>query len=174
MLLLRANALAKGCSGVRPIVIEKLLEFLKHDALPYIPSRGSVGSSGDLAPLAHLALALTGEGYIEIPDPHGPLTTDHGSRLPAAEALKQLNIHPIQLEAKEGLALINGTQMMSAIGCLMLVRAKQLATIADIAASMSFEALRATDTAFDPRLHAARPHHTCWSLCMEARSATRI
>jgi histidine ammonia-lyase len=158
MLLLRANALAKGCSGVRPIVIEKLLEFLKHDALPYIPSRGSVGSSGDLAPLAHLALALTGEGYIEIPDPHGPLTTDHGSRLPAAEALKQLNIHPIQLEAKEGLALINGTQMMSAIGCLMLVRAKQLATIADIAASMSFEALRATDTAFDPRLHAARPH----------------
>ncbi len=152
MLLLRANALVKGFSGVRPQLIEKLIEFLLRDALPHIPSRGSVGSSGDLAPLAHLALALTGEGSISIPAASGR------QLLPAREALALLKIEPIRLEAKEGLALINGTQMMSAIGALALSKAKSLAHIADVAASMSFEALRATDTAFDPRLHAARPH----------------
>jgi histidine ammonia-lyase len=150
MLLLRANALAKGWSGVRPIVITKLLEFLAKDALPYIPSRGSVGSSGDLAPLAHLALALTGEGFCTYGNAH--------DARPTAEVLAKLKITPLQLEAKEGLALINGTQMMSAIGSLMLERAQALADIADIAASLSFEALRATDKAFDARLHAARPH----------------
>ena len=148
MLLLRANALAKGYSGVRLAVIEQLLAFLSADILPVIPSRGSVGSSGDLAPLAHLALALTGEGTVSV----------KGSAKPAREALSRAGIVPLTLEAKEGLALINGTQMMSAIGCLALHRAKQLADIADISAAMSFEALRATDRPFDPRLHAARPH----------------
>jgi histidine ammonia-lyase len=153
MLLLRANALAKGFSGVRPIVIETLLKCLEHDVLPVVPSRGSVGSSGDLAPLAHLTLALIGEGEMTIADGSGGRRTVH-----AADALKNVGITPITLEAKEGLALINGTQMMSAIGCLMLDKAECLAELADIAASMSFEALRATDTAFDPRVAEARPH----------------
>ncbi len=152
MLLLRANALAKGYSGVREVVIEQLLRFLKADLLPVIPSRGSVGSSGDLAPLAHLALALTGEGTISIPD--GNIRKD----IDAAVALKQANILPLKLEAKEGLALINGTQMMSALGSLALAKAKRIAELADISASMSFEALRATDKAFDDRLSDARPH----------------
>ncbi|MDP4198463.1 MAG: histidine ammonia-lyase [Bacteroidota bacterium] len=154
MLLLRANALAKGCSGVRSLVIEQLLKMLAADALPVIPSRGSVGSSGDLAPLAHLALAMTGEGYISMPI-HGQ---DGRATQPAAEALRLMGIEPLRLEAKEGLALINGTQMMTAIGCLSLHRAQQLAELADISASMSFEALRATDRPFDARIHAARPH----------------
>ena len=191
MLLLRANALAKGCSGIRLIAIEQLLKLLAADALPYIPSRGSVGSSGDLAPLAHLALAMTGEGFISLPESEARgitnyelrITKDHDNNelrsskdspirnsqfvirnssdrptLPAHEALDRVGIASLRLEAKEGLALINGTQMMTAIGCLALHRAKQLADLADIAASMSFEALRATDTAFDSRLHAARPH----------------
>jgi len=152
MLLLRANALAKGFSGVRLVVIEQLLKFLAHDILPVIPSRGSVGSSGDLAPLSHLALALIGEGFV---------TVGHDKSYRAYksdEILCEKKIEPLVLEAKEGLALINGTQMMSGIGCLALDRAKQLAEIADISASMSFEALRATDRAFDARLHAARPH----------------
>jgi histidine ammonia-lyase len=152
MILLRANALAKGCSGIRLSTIEKLLEFLEKDALPVIPSRGSVGSSGDLAPLSHLALALTGEGFISI------AAGDTRTTLPASEALSKLGITPIRLAAKEGLALINGTQMMSAIGCLSLQRAKELADLADVAAALSFEALRATDKPFDARLHAARPH----------------
>jgi len=155
MLLLRANALAKGFSGVRLVVIEQLLKFLAADILPVIPSRGSVGSSGDLAPLAHLALSLTGEGLVTVGNgTNGSYRTDRSAK----EALANANIQPLTLEAKEGLALINGTQMMSAIGCLMLHRAKQLADIADISASMSFEALRTTDRAFDPRIHAARPH----------------
>jgi histidine ammonia-lyase len=164
MLLLRANALAKGCSGIRLVAIEQLLKLLAADALPVIPSRGSVGSSGDLAPLAHLALSMTGEGKISLPsatdktDRTDPTDPTDRIILPAAEALSRAGITPLTLEAKEGLALINGTQMMSAIGCLALERAKQLADLADIAASMSFEALRATDTAFDPRLHRARPH----------------
>jgi histidine ammonia-lyase len=158
MLLLRANALAKGCSGIRLVAIEQLLKFLAADILPVIPSRGSVGSSGDLAPLAHLALALTGEGFVTISEPAHGTHPSHRTAVPAKEALKNANIEPLILEAKEGLALINGTQMMTAIGALALHRAKQLADIADIAGAMSFEALRATDTAFDPRIHAARPH----------------
>ncbi len=152
MLLLRANALSKGYSGIRERVIEQLLTFLKLDILPVIPSRGSVGSSGDLAPLSHLALALTGEGKVSI------ASGDTRKVVNTSEALKQFNITPLQLEAKEGLALINGTQMMSALGSLGLAKAKRLAEIADISASMSFEALRATDTAYDSRISDARPH----------------
>ena len=155
MLLLRANALAKGCSGIRLIAIEQLLKFLAADILPVIPSRGSVGSSGDLAPLAHLALALTGEGFVSVGN---GTDKSHRTHRSAKDALLEANIQPLVLQAKEGLALINGTQMMSAIGALALHKAKQLADIADIAGAMSFEALRATDTAFDPRIHAARPH----------------
>jgi histidine ammonia-lyase len=155
ILLLRANALAKGCSGIRLVAIEQLLKFLAADILPVIPSRGSVGSSGDLAPLAHLALALTGEGYVSVGNgTDGTNRTDRSTK----DALLEAKIEPLVLQAKEGLALINGTQMMAAIGCLALHRVKQLADIADIAGAMSFEALRATDTAFDPRIHAARPH----------------
>ncbi len=153
MLLLRANALAKGCSGIRLVAIEQLLKFLVADVLPVIPSRGSVGSSGDLAPLSHLALALTGEGYV-----YDPRNLAQTTVCATREVLQWAGIAPLVLEAKEGLALINGTQMMSAMGCLALARAKELADIADLAGAMSFEALRATDTAFDPRIHAARPH----------------
>jgi histidine ammonia-lyase len=153
MLLLRANALAKGYSGVRRVVIEQLLTFLKLDLLPVIPSRGSVGSSGDLAPLSHLALALTGEGKISILKTNGQREV-----VDAAEALSLKKISPLKLEAKEGLALINGTQMMTAIGAIALDKAKRLAELADISASMSFEALRATDKAFDSRFSDARPH----------------
>lgn len=153
MLLLRANALSKGYSGVRPVVIEHLLQCLSADALPVIPSRGSVGSSGDLAPLSHLALALMGEGMMSIPDETLGRVT-----LPSDEALAKVGITPLVLKAKEGLALINGTQMMSAIGSLALEKAKRLCILADVSASMSFEALRATDVAFDPRFSDARPH----------------
>lgn len=152
MLLLRANALAKGFSGVRPVVIETLLQCLEHDLLPVVPSRGSVGSSGDLAPLAHLTLALIGEGEMSV------ASGNDRTIIAANDALKQAGIKPITLEAKEGLALINGTQMMSAIGCIALDRAQRIAELADIAASMSFEALRATDKAFDARIADARPH----------------
>ena len=166
MLLLRANALAKGFSGVRLAVIEQLLKFLAADILPVIPSRGSVGSSGDLAPLAHLALALTGEGSVScsgaLPAPAESRQANPASsprrELPAKEALLEAGISALRLEAKEGLALINGTQMMTAIGCLTLGRAKQLADIADISGALSFEALRSTDRPFDPRIQAARPH----------------
>lgn len=152
MLLLRANALAKGCSGIRLEVIEFLLELLARDIIPVIPSRGSVGSSGDLAPLSHLALALIGEGVVSLQNG----TERNVER--ADHAFANAGLMPIVLEAKEGLALINGTQMMTAFGCLAVQRAEELAEIADITGALSFEALRATDTAFDPRLHAARPH----------------
>src|SRR5688572_18523876 len=152
MLLLRANALAKGFSGIRPVVIKALLKCLEHDVLPVVPSRGSVGSSGDLAPLSHLTLALIGEGEMTVAD------GNTRRKVPSAEALKNAGIEPVTLEAKEGLALINGTQMMSAIGCIALDKAQRIAELADIAASMSFEALRATDKAFDPRVADARPH----------------
>ncbi len=186
MLLLRANALAKGCSGIRLVAIEQLLKFLAADILPVIPSRGSVGSSGDLAPLAHLALALTGEGYVYDPRTVAqtlvcdPANESQTKVCATREALQKAGIEPLMLEAKEGLALINGTQMMSAIGAIALARAKQLADIADVAGAMSFEGLRATDTAFDPRIHAARPHkdrcslrNECSDLLPEARSANR-
>jgi histidine ammonia-lyase len=152
MLLLRANALAKGCSGIRLEVIEFLLRLLALDILPVIPSRGSVGSSGDLAPLSHLALALIGEGRVTVAEGSGRIEMN------ALEAFRIAGLSPILLEAKEGLALINGTQMMTALGSLALKRAEELAELSDISAALSFEALRATDTAFDPRLHAARPH----------------
>jgi histidine ammonia-lyase len=148
MMLLRANVLALGYSGARPVVVETLIEMLERDVVPVVPEKGSVGASGDLAPLAHLALAVIGEGE----------AVYEGERMPSALALTRAGIRPIELEAKEGLALLNGTQALTAVGALALRRAGQLARAADVAGAMSLEALRGTPAAFDARLHDARPH----------------
>lgn len=148
MILLRANVLALGFSGIRLEVIELLCELVNRGVTPFIPEKGSVGASGDLAPLAHLSLTLLGEGeaYFE------------GELLPSGDALKKAGLEPVILEAKEGLALLNGTQAMHAVGGLALFRAQRLAQVADIAGAMSLEALKGTPTAFDSRIHNARPH----------------
>ena len=148
MMLLRANVLALGCSGVRPEIVEALCEFLNRCVCPIIPEKGSVGASGDLAPLAHLALALIGEGEALF----------QGERMPTIDALRRVKLGPLQLEAKEGLALLNGTQAMHAVGGLALARAQRLTEIADISGAMSVEALKGTPAAFDLRLQNARPH----------------
>jgi histidine ammonia-lyase len=147
MMILRINALAKGCSGIRISTVETLIEMLKYDLVPAVPSQGSVGSSGDLAPLSHIALALIGKGTILHAD---------GSISSSAETMKKHGIEPVRLQAKEGLALINGTQMMTALGAFAVHRAKQLNDMADIAGAMSIDALRGTDTAFDERIHRMR------------------
>ena len=148
IILLRANALAKGHSGVRIEVIETLLELLNKKVYPYIPSQGSVGASGDLAPLSHLALALIGEGECLV----------DGKRTDSGEVLKTANIKPLKLKAKEGLGLINGTQVMASLGCIAVEQAKTLVKNAQIAGAMSLEALKGTAKAFDPRIHELRPH----------------
>jgi histidine ammonia-lyase len=148
MILLRANVLALGLSGVRRQVIELLCELNNHGVVPVIPEKGSVGASGDLAPLAHLSLALIGEGEAFY----------EGRRMASAEALQKAKLSPVVLEAKEGLALLNGTQAMHAVGGLALLRAKRLSRVADVAGTMTLEALRGTPAAFDPRIHEARPH----------------
>jgi histidine ammonia-lyase len=148
MILLRANVLALGLSGIRLEVIERLCELNNRGVVPVIPEKGSVGASGDLAPLAHLSLTLIGEGEAFY----------QGERLASGEALKKAGLKPVVLEAKEGLALLNGTQAMHAVGGLALCRAKQLAGVADIAGAMTLEALKGTPTAFDARIHEARPH----------------
>jgi len=148
MILLRANVLALGLSGIRLEVIELLCELNNHGVAPVIPEKGSVGASGDLAPLAHLALTLIGEGEAFY----------KGERLPSDEALKKVGLKPVVLEAKEGLALLNGTQAMHAVGGLALFRANRLAHVADVAGAMTLEALKGTPTAFDARIHEARPH----------------
>src|SRR5262249_21839059 len=127
MLVLRAHVLALGHSGVRPVVVERLLQFLERSVLPVVPEQGSLGASGDLAPLAHLALPLIGEG-------DGAF---EGQRMPAADALKRIGVEPLELEAKEGLALINGTQAMLSVGILALERSLALARAADVAAAMT-------------------------------------
>ena len=148
MLLLRANVLAKGHSGVRVRVAELLTGMLNHGVHPVVPSRGSVGASGDLAPLAHLALALIGEGDVFFRE----------ERVPALIAMKATGLQPLVLEAKEGLALLNGTQAMVATGGLALRRGLRVAKLFDLAGAMSLEALMGTPTPFDARIHQARPH----------------
>jgi histidine ammonia-lyase len=148
MLLLRANTLARGHSGVRPELVEALLALLDADVLPIVPSRGSVGASGDLAPLAHLALPLLGKGEVRV----------DGRVMPATDGLRRAGLSPLVLGPKEGLALINGTQAMTSLLALAVLDAERLVAIADLVAAMSTDALRGTDTAFDPRLHALRPH----------------
>ena len=145
---LRANTLALGYSGVRPLIAEMLLAMVDRGVLPVIPEKGSVGASGDLAPLAHLALTIIGEGEVEY----------EGRRRPSGEALRLARIEPIRLEAKEGLALLNGTQALTAAGGLALWRAWRVVGLADVAGAMSLEALLGTPVAFDQRIHAARPH----------------
>ncbi len=148
MLLLRANVLAEGFSGCRPILVETLIAMIDRGVTPVIPAKGSVGASGDLAPLAHLALVVIGEGEAFF----------KGERLPGREALDRATIEPVELEAKEGLALLNGTQAMVAVGGLALHRAERVARLADVAGAMTLEAVRGTPVAFDERIHAARPH----------------
>jgi histidine ammonia-lyase len=148
MILLRANVLALGLSGVRPEIIQLLCEMLNRRVCPVVPEKGSVGASGDLAPLAHLALSLIGEGEAFF----------GGERMPSAEALRRAQLTSLQLQAKEGLALLNGTQGMHAVGGLALSRAQRVARVADVAGAMSLEALKGTPAAFDLRLQDARPH----------------
>lgn len=148
IMLIRANVLAKGFSGIRAQVAKRLLALLNKGVTPVAPSRGSVGASGDLAPLAHIALVLIGEGaafYL-------------GRRLPGAEALAEAGIEPLSLQAKEGISLVNGTQAMLATGGLALLDAEDLLDAADAACALSLDALRGSPTAFDERIHRARPH----------------
>src|SRR3954471_8677587 len=148
MMLLRANVLTLGFSGIRLEVIELLCQMLNRRIHPVIPEKGSVGASGDLAPLAHLSLSLIGEGEAFV----------NGARIPSAEALRQAGLQPVELAAKEGLALLNGTQGMHAVGGLALFRAKRLVRVADVAGAMTLEALKDTPAAFDSRVQNARPH----------------
>jgi len=148
MMLVRANTLAKGHSGIRLETLEVLLAMLERGVHPIVPKQGSLGASGDLAPLAHMALVLIGEGEAEY----------EGVRLPGREALRRAGLQPITLEAKEGLALTNGTALMAGLGSLLVVEAERTARVADIAGCLSLEALHGTTAAFDPRIHAVRPH----------------
>lgn len=147
-MLLRANSLARGCSGIKLSTLETLLAMLNKKVHPVIPSKGSLGASGDLAPLSHMVLAMMGEGEVIY----------NGRRMEAAEALKQAGITPVVLGAKEGLALINGTQIMSAIGTLLLLDGERLARMCDAIASLTLEALRGITDAFHPSIHELRPH----------------
>ena len=149
MMLLRANSLSKGHSGVRTQTIDTLCEMLNRGVTPFVPSQGSVGASGDLAPLAHLALALIGEGEC---------VEASGKRVPTAEVMRQAQIKPLILEAKEAVSLINGTQAMLAVGILELLAAETLVDSADVIGSLTLDALQGTDAAFDERIHQARPH----------------
>jgi len=149
MMLLRANSLSKGHSGVRSAIIDTLCEMLSRGVTPFVPSQGSVGASGDLAPLAHLALVLIGEGEC---------LDANGQRIAAAEVLRRAEIKPLILEAKEAVSLINGTQGMLALGILALLASETLVDTADVVGAISLDALHGTDTAFDARIHEARPH----------------
>jgi histidine ammonia-lyase len=163
MMALRANALARGQSGIRVSTVESLLKMLAADILPVVPSQGSVGASGDLAPLSHLALALIGEGTVRV----------RGRRVPAGRALRRARIPPVVLSAKEGLALINGVQMSVAVGGLALQRALELCRMADLAGAASLDASRGSDAAFDARIMAARPHPGAAASAANLRSLLR-
>jgi len=163
MLLLRANTLALGHSGCRPLIVDRLLAFLDAGIHPVVPEQGSVGASGDLAPLAHLALPLIGRGEVEF----------NGQRLPALLALKEAGLERLTLGAKEGLALLNGTQMMSAVGALVLADAIRLSRTASVAAAMSVEALLGTDVAFAAPYQLARPHPGQVAVAAELRHLLR-
>lgn len=149
MMFLRVSTFARGCSGPREETVELLVEMLNRAVTPVVPSKGSVGASGDLAPLAHLALAVIGRGRCRLAD---------GSELPSADALERVGLKPLVLEAKEGLALTNGTQAMTALGAEALRRAEHLCRVIDVVCAISIDALLGTDVAFDPRIHEARGH----------------
>jgi histidine ammonia-lyase len=149
MMLLRVRSLAMGYSGVRPLVTQALIDLLNHDLTPWVPEHGSLGASGDLAPLAHCALVLLGEGWVLGKD---------GARVPAAESLARAALPPIELAAKEGLALINGTDGMLGMLLLAIADARHLFTMADITAALAVEAMLGSDRPFQPELHTIRPH----------------
>ncbi|HEY2101899.1 MAG TPA: histidine ammonia-lyase [Chthoniobacterales bacterium] len=163
MISLRANVLALGFSGVRLEVVQFLCEMLNRGIHPVVPEKGSVGASGDLAPLAHLALTMIGEGEAFFDN----------DRLPSADALSRAGVQPLVLEAKDGLALLNGTQAMHAVGGLALLRAKRLAHVADLAGAMTLEALMGTPRAFDPRIQNARPHRGQMAVAEHLRTLLR-
>ncbi len=158
MMLIRANVLAKGCSGIRPVVAERLCAMLAQGVTPVVPSRGSVGASGDLAPLAHMAIVLIGEGEAEF----------DGRRMQGGEALRLAGIEPITLQSKEGISLVNGTQAMLAVGCLQLAEAELLADTADVVCAMTTDAQRGTPRAFHEGIQRVRPHPG------QARSAANL
>ena len=153
MMLLRANVLVKGFSGVRPELVEYLVKMVNGDVLPVIPMQGSVGSSGDLVPLSHLGLAMLGKGQVWMGNGNGGY-----SKVSARAGLKKLRLRPLRMAAKEGVALINGTQMMTAYAALAVYQARELCKVADIAAALSVEVLKGSDTAFDERIHNLRPY----------------
>ncbi len=155
MMVLRVNALAKGYSGIRLSTVELLMEMLNHNIVPIIPSQGSVGASGDLVQLAHLVLAMMGKGKAWV---KGEGRSEKGKVVNAATALRRNKLQPVKLTAKEGLALINGTQMMTAYAALAVHQAKRLAKLADVASAISVETLRGSDTAYDERIHQLRPY----------------
>ena len=148
-MFLRANCLANGLSGIRPLVVDKILEFLNADVIPVIPQQGSVGASGDLAPLSHLALAIIGEGQ----------AWKDGISVDVAVVLKEKKIAPLDLKAKEGLSMINGCQVMTAVGLLNAFEARRLIWMVDVAGAMTLEAMQGARAAFDPLIAAARPHY---------------
>ncbi|MFZ5468468.1 MAG: histidine ammonia-lyase [Myxococcota bacterium] len=148
LLLLRCNVLAKGFSGIRPQTLQLGLDMLNRGVVPVVPERGSVGASGDLAPLAHLALTFIGEGEAFY----------EGARVSAGEALRRAGLSPVQLEAKEGLALVNGTQAMCAVGALALLRSEALTELADLAGAMTLEGLLGSHKPFAPEIQEVRPH----------------
>ncbi len=163
MLLLRANTLALGHSGCRPLLVDRLLDFLRLGIHPVVPEQGSVGASGDLAPLAHLALPLIGRGEVEV----------DGLVVPSMVALREAGLEPLALVAKEGLSLLNGTQMMSAIGALLLADADRLTRTASVIAAMTVEALLGTDVAFAAAYQLARPHPGQVAVAAELRHLLR-
>jgi histidine ammonia-lyase len=163
MLLLRANTLALGHSGARPLVVDRLLDFLRLGLHPVVPAQGSVGASGDLAPLAHLSLPLIGRGTVEL----------DGREIPALEALREAGLEPLTLGPKEGLALLNGTQLMSALGALLLADADRLVRTASTVAAMSVEALLGTDVAFSAAYQLARPHPGQIAVAAQLRTLLR-
>lgn len=163
MLLLRANTLALGHSGCRPLLVDRICRFLELGIHPVVPEQGSVGASGDLAPLAHLALPLIGRGQVEL----------NGQVMPALVALREAGLEPLVLEPKEGLALLNGTQLMSALGALLLADADRLARTASVAAAMSVEALLGTEVAYSAPYQLARPHPGQVEVAAELRHLLR-
>jgi histidine ammonia-lyase len=163
MLLLRANTLALGHSGARPEIVDRICEFLALGIHPVVPEQGSVGASGDLAPLAHLALPLIGRGQVEF----------NGQVVPALIALRETGLEPLVLGPKEGLALLNGTQLMSAIGALLLADADRLARTASVAAAMTLEAMLGTEVAYAAPYQLARPHPGQIAVAAEVRHLLR-
>ncbi len=157
MMLLRLNALAKGYSGIRLSTLQLLIKMMKHNIIPIVPSQGSVGSSGDLVQLSHLVLAMIGKGKVQIVKNILDENAGNTKIISSSAGLKKFKLKPVELEAKEGLALINGTQMMTSFAAYISLRAIKLIKLADICASLSHEALRATDKAFDRKLHQLRP-----------------